>query len=87
MMRLGHFRPVHDRLPVWAAACREGRMRPVPAQRPVLPRTWGRSVRHNPCGALQARAASLDDLTRRTPTWSAPAGRLRTEARTGQDRD
>ena len=29
----------------------------------------------------QARAVSLDDLTRRTPSWSNATGRLRTEAR------
>src|SRR5882672_8672914 len=32
----------------------------------------------------QARAVSLDDLTRRTPSWSEPCGRLRTEARIRQ---
>src|ERR1700720_553343 len=32
----------------------------------------------------QARAASLDDLTRRTPSWSEPSGRFRTEARATQ---
>lgn len=31
----------------------------------------------------QVRAVSLDDLTRRTPSWSEPCGRLRTEARAG----